>query len=437
MSAMAEEGHMQGDGESIQGKVPSSPPGPSQTLALPPTFYADKLSNAAKARKPCPIHDLFAVGSKPGILSMVLGQPNPSTFPFEKLTIQVKPTTAAGAGDDNVRDVTTNLVLELQEELEVALQYGQTAGVTELVEWIQEMMSDVHGRRAEEGWRVIIGAGGQDLLYKAFHALLNPGDSILVEGPTYPAALSVLDGLGCHCRAVDVDDDGMSISHLTEVLEAWDEGETPFPRVLYTIPFGANPSGVTATYETRVEVLRLARKYDLIIIEDDPYYFLYYGNLPRPPSYFSLERELGGELGRVLRLDSFSKVLAPGFRLGWATGPRELLDAIERHNSISVAQASTFSQIITLKLLREWGLNGFLAHTRRIAEVYKKRRTVFNAYLERHLSGLAEWRVPDASMYFWFNCRLEYVHPRKGDLEWACWFYLVKLPIQMEGPRRL
>ncbi|EFI27018.1 kynurenine/alpha-aminoadipate aminotransferase [Coprinopsis cinerea okayama7 len=281
---MAEEGHMQ---ESTKGKVPSSPPGPSQTLALPPTFYADKLSNAAKARKPCPI------GSKSGILSMVLGQPNPSTFPFEKLTIQVKPTTAAGAGDDNVRDVTTNLVLELQEELEVALQYGQTAGVTELVEWIQEMMSDVH-----------------------------------------------------------------------------------------------------------------ARKYDLIIIEDDPYYFLYYGNLPRPPSYFSLERELGGELGRVLRLDSFSKVLAPGFRLGWATGPRELLDAIERHNSISVAQASTFSQIITLKLLREWGLNGFLAHTRQIAEVYKKRRTVFNAYLERHLSGLAEWRVPDASMYFWVKLNL-------------------------------
>ena len=95
--------------------------------------------------------------------------------------------------------------------------------------------------------------------------------------------------------------------------------------------YGGNPSGVTASYARRVEVLRIARKYDILVLEDDPYYFLYYGDAPPPPSYFALEKQMGGEVGRVIRLDSFSKVLAAGFRLGWVTGPNALVTAIERH----------------------------------------------------------------------------------------------------------
>jgi tryptophan aminotransferase len=90
---------------------------------------------------------------------------------------------------------------------------------------------------------------------------------------------------------------------------------------------------VTASYERRVELLRLAKKYDFLILEDDPYYFIYYGDKPKPPSYFSLENEVLGEVGRVLRFDSFSKVMAAGFRLGWLTGPAPILDKIEAHVS--------------------------------------------------------------------------------------------------------
>ena len=90
---------------------------------------------------------------------------------------------------------------------------------------------------------------------------------------------------------------------------------------------------MTTSYARRVEVLRLARQYDLMILEDDPYYFLYYGASPRPPSYLTLERQVGGQLGRVLRFDSFSKILSAGFRLGWVSGPETILTAIERHVS--------------------------------------------------------------------------------------------------------
>ena len=96
---------------------------------------------------------------------------------------------------------------------------------------------------------------------------------------------------------------------------------------------------MTTSYARRVQLLEIARKYDIIILEDDPYYFLYYGKEAKPPSYFTLEKQLGGEVGRVLRFDSFSKILAAGFRLGWLTGPNTLLAAIERHVSPASPEA--------------------------------------------------------------------------------------------------
>jgi tryptophan aminotransferase len=100
-----------------------------------------------------------------------------------------------------------------------------------------------------------------------------------------------------------------------------------------SIQYGANPSGTTVPLSRRRKVLRLARQYNFLIMEDDPYFYLYFGSAPRPPSYFSLERSEGGEIGRVLRFDSFSKIISGGLRLGWATGPAALLDALELHVS--------------------------------------------------------------------------------------------------------
>lgn len=367
----------------------------SEAPILSPEFHTSRLSDVSKHRKPSPIWDLFSVENKPGMLSMLAGKPNPSTFPFEHITLRVR---SPETGE------LKNLTLE-DAELSAALQYGMTAGHSELVSWMTEMMQTVHKRAAskEEGWRVSLGAGSQDLLYKAFNALLNPGDTILVEGPTYPTIMPILDSMGVQYSIVDADENGISTTALAQVLANWDSRNGPFPKVLYTVPFGSNPAGVTTSYARRVEVLRLARQYDLMILEDDPYYFLYYGDSPRPPSYLTLERQMGGQLGRVLRFDSFSKILSAGFRLGWVTGPDTILTAIERHSAVSVVQPNSLSQVIVLKLLKDWGLDGFLAHATRTADFYRQRRDTLDSYLQEHLTGLAEWTPPDASMFFWIK----------------------------------
>ncbi|KAG6845243.1 hypothetical protein H0H87_011978 [Tephrocybe sp. NHM501043] len=130
-------------------------------------------------------------------------------------------------------------------------------------------------------------------------------------------------------QEVETDAEGISSNALRSILENWPVGK-PKPRVLYTVPYGCNPTGMTASLERRREVLRLAGEHDFIILEDDPYYYLYYGSAVPPPSYFSLERE-APEVGRVLRFDSLSKIMSAGIRIGFASGPKPLLQAIDRH----------------------------------------------------------------------------------------------------------
>ncbi|KAF6755774.1 TdiD protein [Ephemerocybe angulata] len=390
---------------SPQPQSTEAPAAASRPTILPVQFYEDRLSVSASARKPSPLWELFSAESNPGLLSLLAGKPHPDTFPFEYIHLGVRSPGAAG------EQVTKELTIK-DEELHVAMQYGMTAGEKELRDWLTTLTERVHSRGPNEGWRVSIGAGSQDLLYKAFNALLNPGDTVIVEGPTYPGATPIMTALGCKYVSIDVDNDGIIASDLEKVLDNWDSSK-PKPKAVYTIPFGSNPAGVTASYERRVEMLKLAKKHDFIILEDDPYYFLYYGDRPRPPSYFSLEGKILGEVGRVLRFDSFSKVMAAGLRLGWLTGPDRLLGAIEAHSMTNIVQASSISQILAIKVLREWGIDGFLKHVQNAANFYKRRRDVMAAALDRHMKGIAEWTQPDAAMFFWIKLKL----PMSVDLQ--------------------
>ncbi|KAH6911527.1 TdiD protein [Coprinopsis sp. MPI-PUGE-AT-0042] len=374
------------------------------TNRLPDAYYASKRSKVAASRKAAPIWDLLPSEAEPGMISMLAGKPNPATFPFRYIHLGVRPPGTSPLDNNTPR--TDNLVIE-GEDLDAALQYSTTDGMKELKNWLTTLVKTVHGRSEDEGWRVSLGPGSQDLLYKCLNAFLDPGDTLITEGPTYTGMIPIAEALGCQYATVEVDEDGIIASQFEKILENWDHsGPKPFPKLLYTIPYGGNPSGITASHARRAEVLRIARKYDILILEDDPYYFLYYGDAPRPPSYFTLEKQIGGEVGRVIRLDSFSKVLAAGFRLGWVTGPNVLITAIERHNTVSVVQASSLSQIVVLQLLKEWKLEGFLVHAKATADFYKYRRDAFVTILNRHLADLAEWTVPQASMFFWINLKL-------------------------------
>jgi len=241
---------------------------------------------------------------------------------------------------------------------------------------------------------------------QAVQALVNPGDPVIIEKPVYAGVIPMFEALRCEMIEVETDGEGINPLSLRQALENWPSSK-PKPKVLYTVPYGCNPTGATTTLTRRKEVLELLREYNILILEDDPYYFVYFGTAPRIPSYFMLEAQTGDRsVGRVLRFDSFSKILSAGTRTGFVTGPVALLDAIDKHTAVANLQPSSFSQAVIITLLRSWGRQGFLAHTHRVAEFYREKRDVFEAAMRRHLHGIVEWNTPEAGMFFWFRLLL-------------------------------
>lgn len=158
---------------------------------------------------------------------------------------------------------------------------------------------------------------------------------------------------------------------------------------------------MTATLERRREVLEVARAHDIIIFEDDPYFYLYFGDQERPPSYFALEAQMGGVVGNVVRFDSFSKVLSAGMRIGFVSGPEPVLRAIDLHTATADLQVSSLTQAVVFSLLSNWRYEGFKHHINHVSQFYREKRDVFEKAMNKHLKGLAEWVTPEAGMFFW------------------------------------
>ncbi|KAF4614086.1 hypothetical protein D9613_007470 [Agrocybe pediades] len=360
---------------------------------LPAEYYRDFLSTVAKERKPSPIRSLYPLEKTPGVISLLAGKPNASTFPFTSLSFSARSPT----------DPTQESTLTIDgAELEAGLQYGDTAGFKPLMDWIFGLQEVFHGRRRGEGWRILMGLGAQDLIYKTVNAMVDPDDSVLVESPI--DIIPIFHSLHCNQIEVETDAQGIRSSSLRSILEQWPTNK-PKPKVLYTVPYGCNPTGASATLERRKEVLKLAREHNFIILEDDPYFYLYYGKEPRYPSYFALELE-EPEVGRVLRFDTFSKILSAGMRLGFASGPETLLNAIDEHTAASNVQTPSLTQVIVYRLLDSWGYEGFKTHTEWVSEFYRQKRDVFESAMKKYLTGLAEWSTPEAGMFFWFKLLL-------------------------------
>ncbi|GBE87948.1 Aminotransferase tdiD [Sparassis crispa] len=372
--------------------------------SLPPEFYTPFLSDAAKARKPSPIRSLYPLEAQPGVISLLAGKPNGDTFPL--VSVQLR----ARMPEDPAQVRTTEIS---GQQLAEALQYGPTAGTPALTRWIFGLQEREHGRCQREGWRISVGTGSQDVIFKAFHAIVNPGDAVLVENPVYAGVLPILHALHCDLVEIPTDSQGILSGSLRSTLENWPASK-PKPKALYTVPYGCNPTGTIAALERRREVLDLAREHNFLILEDDPYYYLYFGSAERCPSYFKLELEQP-EVGRVLRFDSLSKILSSGLRIGFVSGPEPLLQAIDMHTAVANLQPSSLTQIIAFSLLDSWGYDGFRTHTQNVSRFYREKRDMFERALQRHLAGLAEWNTPEAGMFYWFKLLLG--GPDEGDSE--------------------
>eukprot|EP00667_Euglena_gracilis_P008936 EG_transcript_9071 len=341
------------------------------------TEYEPFISRRSARRKPSAIRKLTPLSMLPGVISLAGGLPNPTSFPFTALTVEL-------------RDGTT---LQLSpEQLATSLQYSATPGLGPLLDRLRQMQRTAHAP-PYENWDLLVAPGSQDLLSKVFDMLLNEGDTLLMEEPTYSGALAAVAPLGCQILGVPTDAAGI----IPEALEDLLKSGLPL-RVLYTIPTGQNPSGCTTSAERRRKVYALASEYNFIILEDDPYFNLYLDEGPQPPSYLSLDTD-----GRVIRMESFSKVLSSGIRVGFATGPKRLIDQLQLDLQATCMHASGLSQVIVMQLLEQWGDQGWAAHIARVKALYRGRRDFFLKLCDEHLTGLAEWGKPSAGMFVWFR----------------------------------
>ncbi|KAJ3097175.1 hypothetical protein HDU97_005094 [Phlyctochytrium planicorne] len=315
------------------------------------------------------------------MISLGGGNPHPSTFPITGLTFKLRD------GD----------VVEIPEaDVAKALQYSATNGLPDLVGWLRNLQLQEH-RPPYENFEICVGNGSQDVLTKAFDMLLTEESTLLCESPAYVGSLAFLRPLGCKFAEVDVDGNGLVPDALEKVLAEWTEDKGERPRVLYSVPTGGNPTGASTILERKKKIYEIASKYNLIILEDDPYYYLQFGSA-RVPSYFSMDVD-----GRVLRFDSFSKILSAGVRLGWVTGPKPLVDRIVLHAQATLLHTSGVSQMLVYHILNRWGQEGFLAHSDRVATFYSDKSKVFLEAAEKHLKGLAVWTEPTAGMFVWLK----------------------------------
>ena len=237
------------------------------------------------------------------------------------------------------------------------------------------------------------------------------GDYIIVENYAFASALETAWPLGVRTLGVKMDDQGLIAADLDDLLSKWDEDarKARKPFLLYMVPTGQNPTGATQSLERRRAIYSVAQKHDLYIVEDEPYYYLqlppflsersaHQQAQPYPliPSYLSLDDD-----GRVLRMDSLSKVLAPGARMGWVTASQQVIEKFVRQNESSSQHPSGFSQVIIYKLLNHhWGHWGFFKWLEDIQAAYTWRRDIFAEACEEFLpKTIANWNPSHAGMF--------------------------------------
>lgn len=255
------------------------------------------------------------------------------------------------------------------------------------------------------------------------------GDAFLTEEYTFCSAIETAAPMGVRAIGIKMDAEGLIPSEMDHILSTWDpsaQNGSSKPKLLYTVPTGQNPTGATQSEKRRRDIYALCQKHDIYILEDEPYYFLqmqpYTGAdtpIPPPPaSHAEFLRSIVPSLlsmdtdGRVMRLDSFSKVVAPGSRTGWITASAQIAERFTRHHEVSTQNPSGLSQIILYKMLDEtWGHGGYLDWLINLRMEYTKRRDGLLGACERYLPrSVVSWDPPMAGMFHWLTIHTR-THP--------------------------
>ena len=381
------------------------------------------LSEEAKSRKNSPLKAAFKYYKQPGMTFLGGGLPLSDCFPFNKVTADIPSVPfsegiSAPLSDENKTVVEVykraemNKTEDKQIELARSLQYGHTEGQAEIIDFLKEHTEKIHNVPYKD-WDLIASVGNTQSWDATLRSFVTRGDSILVEEYSFSSALETAHAQGVNTIPVQMDAKGILPEALEKQLDQW---VGPKPKLLYTICTGQNPTGSCLSAERRRAIYKLACKHDFIIIEDEPYYFLQMEDYTTDeksrasnkvdshdefvkalvPSYISMDVE-----GRVIRLDSFSKVLAPGLRFGWIVGQAKLLERYVRIHEVSIQCPSGFTQSICNSLLQKWGQKGYLDWLMGLRADYTHKRDVaidaVNKYFPKEVVSFIP---PVAGMFF-------------------------------------
>jgi len=328
--------------------------------------FADRLNNVETSA----IRELFKLLGKPGIVSFAGGFPDSAMFDV-----------------DGIREASQQV---LSQEPGAALQYGATEGYNPLREQLSAFMAakGAQGVRPED---LIVTTGSQQALDLLGKTLISPGDKVIVEGPTFLATIQCFRLYGAELVSAPVDGNGVDADALERLIVEHR------PKFVYLIPTFGNPSGALLSLERRRKILELAVRHQVLIVEDDPYGDLYFGEAP-PPSLLALSATVPGSRELLAHCGSLSKVLSPGLRVGWLIAPAELLAKATMCKQFSDAHTSTFAQATAAQYLRSGRMPATLAKVR---AVYAERAQAMGDALRRELGDAIDFVQPQGGLFVW------------------------------------
>jgi 2-aminoadipate transaminase len=315
------------------------------------------------------MRDLMAITERPEVISLAGGLPDTSTFPPDSYASIMQSVAA--------------------ESCARALQYGPTEGMQVVKACIAEVMAE-EGRVVDVD-DVLVTTGGQQVIDLMCKTLIDPGDVIVAEAPTYPGAIPAFTSYQADVVQVAMDDDGMLIDELEATLETL-EREGRRPKFIYTIPNFQNPRGVTMSLERRKRLVRIAAERELLVLEDNPYGLLRYEG-DALPTLRSLDEE-----EFVVYLGTFSKILSPGIRLGWAAAPRPVLQKMNVGKQGVDLCSSSVTQCFVAAYFESGRWQDYLDS---LVGLYRRRRDVMLGALAESFPAESEWTRPQGGLFLW------------------------------------
>ncbi|MDT7746653.1 MAG: 2-aminoadipate transaminase [Pseudonocardiales bacterium] len=331
---------------------------------------ADRFASRTEGMTASEIRALFAVASRPEVVSLAGGMPNLAALPLDMLATEV-----------------ADLI---SRDGQVALQYGSAQGVPLLREQITEVMA-AEGIRAHAD-DVVVTIGSQMALDLVTRIFCDPGDIVLAEGPSYVGALGSFAAYQAQVRHVAMDDDGLVPAALAEALSQLAAAGRR-AKFLYTVPNFHNPAGVTLAVARRAEILELCRRYDVLVVEDNPYGLLGFDGQTYP-ALRSMDPD------NVIYLGSFSKTFASGLRVGWALAPPAVRDKLVLAAESATLCPPTFNQMMVSRYLAGHDWRGQVKSFR---EMYRERRDAMLGALSTYLPAGCRWTHPDGGFYVWLT----------------------------------